>query len=525
MSTAFSYPVDHHDPRYQLMGDKGSAVHERIQPFLNQKINPKVLRQLGDSLAPTSKEHKNARNVVNKVINALQECPYISVDRCCVSGSFGKGTSVVNFDIDLVVFVNDASPPFEGVIHKLETYMPKVLPAVEIEKTTRFSLQFILDGYEVDLLPAQNLVSAAITPNPSEEQYQTTLEKMKKLPTSDRAYWSGAIAESIVRFMKDQQSFVNAAVRICKLWKKTCRVTSAAFPSWFCSYLIEVMAVDAARQELTKNPSPASLVAVLESFLKGLSSPQTLRVIILDKYEEDDIPVEILRRRPLVLDPANPYNNIVSQVRDWTTIQLLAHDTLDAMSNPQATLRDIFATSRLGNDVPRMLARCNFHLKFILGGSFLRTLSINKIEDLRGERMNPGVDWRKQVDENHCSPVIKNHVISMLEGFANVTTTAIFHHLDVAARNGQGEVQATSDYFDQILHHAFDKPQSDWVPTSKRDEDCDCSLTFGQIPLPSQPNDLRYIYLKLSFDVDDARFYRLAYEFQKKIDRKNEEMY
>ena len=55
------------------------------------------------------------------------------MDRCCVSGSFGKRTSVVEFDIDLAIFVIGSTPPFDDVIRVLEQYLPKEIPNIEID--------------------------------------------------------------------------------------------------------------------------------------------------------------------------------------------------------------------------------------------------------------------------------------------------------------------------------------------------------------------------------------------------------
>lgn len=54
--------------------------------------------------------------------------------------------------------------------------------------------------------------------------------------------------------------------------------------------------------------------------------------------------------------------------------------------------------------------------------------------------------------------------------------------------------QAQKEFVDDVLREAFDapKPEDEWSPTSMQHEDCDITLTFPQIPVPSQRNDLRY---------------------------------
>ena len=111
-----SYPIDHYDPFFRLMSEDAKEVWNRVEPFLDVTVSPKSLRQLGDSLAPSEKDESSARKVVDKVNSLLQHCPTISIDRCCVSGSLGKHSSLVQFDIDLVIFVNGSSPPFQEII-------------------------------------------------------------------------------------------------------------------------------------------------------------------------------------------------------------------------------------------------------------------------------------------------------------------------------------------------------------------------------------------------------------------------
>jgi hypothetical protein len=88
-----SYPVDHYDPKIRHHVDQSDAVVRKLAPFLENEVTAKALRRLGDSLAPSSKVETSARQVIERVVRMLQQCPELSVDRCCVSGSFGKHTS------------------------------------------------------------------------------------------------------------------------------------------------------------------------------------------------------------------------------------------------------------------------------------------------------------------------------------------------------------------------------------------------------------------------------------------------
>ena len=511
-----SYPVDHYDPMIRYEVNANGALSHTVNPFFEKAVTPQVLRQLGDSLAPNAKTEAAANRVVNQLVKILQNCPGLSIDRCCVSGSFGKKTSLVIFDIDLVVFVNDEEPPFTSVIQLLEKYVPSALNVAEVHKTTRFSIQFLTEGFKVDLLPAQNLVHETGNGSPANAQRINAIAKLKTLTSErDRAYWSSAFAESIVHFMKAKKPFVNAAVRICKFWKKACKVTNSTFPTWFSSFMVEIIAIDAAEKELEMHLSNASLVLVLKAFLENLANPNKIKII--GNHVEKNIPKDVLKQRPLIMDPVNPFNNVANRIGDWMTIQVIAQATLDALNAPSPTIKKIF-TTRIGNDLPRLFQYCNFQLHFISNTSYLRSLTIEDIKGLKGQRVENAVEWRKEVNSAVCSDKAKEHILMMFQNFVNLTNTMIFHHIEESSKKGEREVKAVADFLDDVLLHAMKRPKGNWLPCSDSHESCDVSLTFAQIPLPSPtPNDLQYIHLKLSFNIDEYEFYHVVYQIDRNL--------
>jgi hypothetical protein len=272
-------------------------------------------------------------------------------------------TALCNFDIDLIFFVIKETPPFKSVLSELENHLRCVLPRIEMKRTTGISVQFIMDGFNVDLLPAPNLVDKAVSFK-ALEQFARAMEKIKPIPAKDIIkdvrIWSPAPAETTVQFMKKQSAFVNVVVRLAKLWKASCKTLSSTFPVWFISFLVEIIAFDAAKTELADHPNDASLVRVLEHFLMMLSMPDQLCMATI----ENECPARISNRRPFVLDPVNPYCNLVSQLRDWTTIRVLAVSKLDVLrktgsSASQILILDLFRP-QLCNDIPAMFKWCNF---------------------------------------------------------------------------------------------------------------------------------------------------------------------
>ena len=535
-----SYPVDHYDPQVRNSVDGKNKLVQRFYPFQDLRPDAKILRRLGDLLGPDKRDIKSANKVINQIRIVLtgKECQSIvSVDRICVSGSYGKHTALAKFDVDLVVFVNKEYPAFELLLKKLELFLPKALnPTKQLEmgKTSRYSLQFLYDGFQIDLLLATNLAAKIEVSNPGrsmtvkEYQYEYLITKLKSMSPKRRQKelrsWSAGFAESTVEFMKEQSAFCNAAVRICKLWKEGCVVTNKTFPLWFTSFLVEILAVEFGNKELREHPIDASIQRVLQNFLEALSKPYQLKIIPTEsKYNHVDVPEDVLKLRPLVLDPVNPFNNVALQMGDWDTIRLLALATLDSLErcseDSQLRMKEIFSP-RFGTDMSKLYAWCNFRLQFVMDGSFLRTLGIRKVKDLNGKRNDPIVNWRKQLDPKQCADEAKHELKGMFQSLVNISTTAMLHRASDERNENNKEVSNVSNFVDGMLLEVFGFHKHEWSPSSLSHEDHDITLTFGQIPIPSlYANDLQYIQLILSFNICETSLYRIAYDIKHNRER------
>jgi len=99
-------------------------------------------RALGDALAPSQKIERAAKAVADSVQEAFKICSSIVVDRFYISGSFGKKTALPDFVIDLVLFLNDASPPFESELEIFREYLPMNLTGITILQSSPSSITF-----------------------------------------------------------------------------------------------------------------------------------------------------------------------------------------------------------------------------------------------------------------------------------------------------------------------------------------------------------------------------------------------
>ena len=144
-----------------------------------------------------------------------------------------------------------------------------------------------------------------------------------------------------LRLLATQKEQVHAAIRLAKFWSKTL--------IWFdpkadriLSYAIELLtcrAFDVAAAETEKRDP--SMTAIFKQFLRQLVEWRTMQVICCTYYAENDIPASLKRVRPLLLDPANPWNNVAHGLR-WDGLAHFAATALEKLENPAVGFQDLF---------------------------------------------------------------------------------------------------------------------------------------------------------------------------------------
>lgn len=94
--------------------------------------------------------------------------------RSIVSGSMGKGTHILNsFNVDLVVFINEAFPPFGEELDRIEELLYLNFNNFKILHKSPFSLQCTTDYVDFDILLASNLVTSnSASDSPREAQHK-----------------------------------------------------------------------------------------------------------------------------------------------------------------------------------------------------------------------------------------------------------------------------------------------------------------------------------------------------------------
>lgn len=156
-----------------------------------------------------------------QIIKMIQQKSKFKVGHVCIAGSTGKKTTIIDSDIDCVLFINNQSPLFENVLADWEGILAKTdsyqIPDV---RTTKYSIQFKALDFEFDILPAVNFTVGIQEDRDTliDIQQQCVLAHIKTDPKKYGYSYSSSLADASVRFMERQNGFVNEMVRIAKFW-------------------------------------------------------------------------------------------------------------------------------------------------------------------------------------------------------------------------------------------------------------------------------------------------------------------
>ncbi len=73
---------------------------------------------------------------------------------------------------------------------------------------------------------------------------------------------------------------------------------------------MELIAIDAAKEEERANPYNPSMLRAFRLFLKRVENISSLKIAFYEMYyKQADVPSQVLRQTPLLLDPSSPWNN------------------------------------------------------------------------------------------------------------------------------------------------------------------------------------------------------------------------
>ncbi|CAF3527770.1 unnamed protein product, partial [Rotaria sp. Silwood2] len=315
-----------------------------------------MLTNLSCQFAIPKEIRKMGNECMHKIFLMLQKYSNYKLSRCRLLGGVGKKTSIsLKFDYDCVIYVNTVNPPFKELLDEWNDILMRHLENFNgVTEVTNYSIQFEVDGFKFDILPAPNYNGSiyktksqadVIWEKISTEQMDSKIEKLSYL-------YSSGLSELALKFMKKQSGFIHDLCRLAKFWN--CTIVFDRYVSGRSS-IIEYLAVKAGQEEEAATSKKRSILHAFCRFLSYLTEYKQINIIFTDFYDETRI---TKCEKPYLIDPTNPYNNFLDGVPDnfLPTLAEYSKETLNRLNkcekngsieyeklfDPQPDLRSLF---------------------------------------------------------------------------------------------------------------------------------------------------------------------------------------
>jgi hypothetical protein len=304
--------------------------------------------------------------VFDRVSGLFREESKFSINRCSLVGGMAKKTSTqIKADADIVVLYNDKGLDKDEILSDLQDILRmntslkekqiritknSIMQFTMNEKPIEIkypTLQFTMNGVQIDLILAENNAGTGLGKNVAEEQRTNSLLKFRQsgdYKNSAVVELGMQITESSVEFVKKQSKFVHDIARLGKYWNQGILFKEYVYGR---STIVENLAIKAAMDEENEKTDP-SLAKAFERFLKNCCYIRSQEIVFEEYYETKDIPSEIRRQRPLLMDPVNQYNNLLDVKRSpnlaklFDVFEIAAGNVLQMIGNGCQDINLIF---------------------------------------------------------------------------------------------------------------------------------------------------------------------------------------
>lgn len=312
------------------------------------------------SLTEPDKEIIN--NDYKKLKQILIDTKKIHIEKVKLCGSFGKKTIIEQKkEIDVVIYITNFN------VKNLNSYL-NILKDLVNEKNiakniniNKHSIHFeMLSGTKFDLLPCGEL------PNNNVLSY-----------ISSNKYINSSVSVLQKEFINNQSNNYKNIVKIIKFWRYKEEWPDNYYPS---SYLLEIIILYIYKKSKNKN----NISIMFIELFKLLLNPNEISIIFEIYYDVLDIPTNILSKRPLILDIANPTNNIADNV-DFNILSHKSNNILQKIFLNKLVVNKIDETY---NEIQNNISLLKKDINNKIDNKFIFTINIPLLIDSNNEYEN-----------------------------------------------------------------------------------------------------------------------------------------
>jgi len=167
----------------------------------------------------------------------------------------------------------------------------------------------------------KGLITVDLRFSPVFDSYASVIQTLGEQGPEARKYFATSLVKERTQFIAKQPGHVKVTIRLLKWWRDQQAWSGKVFRP--TDEMLELVSVYSAVQ--TK-PTDQRVAVANEMAL--LAQANDLRIVWSNYYSKDDVWSPLLRQRPLLMDPTNPFINIADpQSFDATELMKLAKTT------------------------------------------------------------------------------------------------------------------------------------------------------------------------------------------------------
>lgn len=248
--------------------------------------------------------------LVSRIAACLLEATFLTIHHIVTGGAVGKDTAVEGSAEAEVTLFLESLPPWgaerEAVLRSARAQLKKHLAVVGAEASEEDV------GDDALAVSMAGLSSLRVRFAPVYSTHGEAVEALQSQGGAVRGCQPAALAEQEVRFIRSQPEAVKVTARLLKAWRGQRQwSSSSARPS---DQILELLAVHA-----------ATLLAPGERYDQGEALQRVSALMAgfaclhvlwpAPRYGRSEIPALLLKQRPLLMDPINPFVNIADPER------------------------------------------------------------------------------------------------------------------------------------------------------------------------------------------------------------------
>lgn len=240
---------------------------------------------------------------LNDAVEFISNVSFLNIDHVVKGGSVSKDTSISGAaDAEAVFFLKGL--PLTGHGRWLPSLLKAVAGVLAVNQGEEQVVGDIHIGEDVlELNVGLPVVKVKVKFTPVFQSFAHTIQILKESELNARRHYISSLAKERIQFIAKQPSTVKVTMRLMKWWRDQQRwTTKLNAPS---DDIIELLVVYSAVQS-----KPADQHAAVSNVMSLLSRFNDLRVVWSNYYSKDDVWAPLLRQRPLLMDPTNPFVNI-----------------------------------------------------------------------------------------------------------------------------------------------------------------------------------------------------------------------